>query len=65
MKTKQLVKRLGLNKETIANLNAIQMKDIYGGATASAVSLCPTNCKTSPCGTCGTCQSCDVTTPEA
>jgi hypothetical protein len=31
MKTKKLSKKLGLNKKTIANLETIDMKKIYGG----------------------------------
>lgn len=59
MKQKKLDKKLGLNKQTITNLEAVQMKDIRGGVEHLAENSDGyTECRTSPCGTCGTCASC-------
>lgn len=48
MKTKKFMKRLALNKKTIANLNSNQMKSVIGGESGDPPS-CPThpNCGTS------------------
>jgi hypothetical protein len=50
MKIKTFVKKLGLNKETIANLDSIQMKDVMAGAAPAETdmtqcqSVCITHC---------------------
>jgi hypothetical protein len=44
MKTKSFVKRLSLNKKTVANLGNKEMEGIYGGDTENSV--CQTNCVT-------------------
>ncbi len=67
MKTRKFIKKLHLNKKTVADLNNGEMKGAYGGKECSArpcfeTESCTqeTNCGTCPitCGTCGeTCVS--------
>ena len=42
MKRKKLKKRLGLNKQTVANLINTEMEDVNGGATYTCGEYCNT-----------------------
>ena len=42
MKTKKFVRKLKLNKKTIADLNSNEMKNVYGGVTTTVITICIT-----------------------
>ena len=44
MKTKKLQKKLTLHKKTIADLNILEMKDIYGGVGYTLKIVVETGC---------------------
>ncbi len=61
MKTTKLSKKLGLNKRTIANLNASNMKNVKGGAhNTGPYETCDTCGTCLTCDTCGTCDTCNT-----
>jgi len=49
MKTRKLEKKLGLNKNTVANLSTKGMKDIKGGKERTACTYCLYTCTGEPC----------------
>jgi len=49
MKAKRVSKKLGLNKETVANLERKGMKDIVGGKERTACTYCLYTCTGEPC----------------
>ncbi|MCX6582942.1 MAG: class I lanthipeptide [Candidatus Aminicenantes bacterium] len=61
MKSKVSVKKLNLNKETIADLKTGKMKDVYGGGDVTVPATPPIGCTytclhtcANTCATCGT-----------
>ena len=54
MKKKQLKKRLTINKETVANLDESQLKDVKGGQHHNLPTVAPEN----SCPTCGIASAC-------
>jgi hypothetical protein len=62
MKTKRLSKKLALTRETVANLNGIEMKAALGGTGLTYFSDCPKKCPEPTGGT--SCNPCPCLTEE-
>jgi len=53
MKPKEFVRKLNLNKKTIADLNNGEMKNAHGGGTAPVTHTCGGTCSCPTLVTCG------------
>lgn len=52
MKIKKLARKLSLNKETISNLNSMEMESIKGGSDSTPDTIWDTQCASNTCMSC-------------